>query len=916
MRRMFFPRVTTTRMAAAMPLIPMLAESTHTHNTTSASSQKTPSHFKYYAMAAGFAGFAGYQMLAKEHDLSHLASHLSNTRVAFRTARDMIQMYLILNQLAVFKDNLNPENEKRHIFFRAETAAEARNTMQNGKSPFVIEEGRLVTPQIVDKTLHPNDPEKPGTCRGLTGVTSDLSSTKNAEAVLLIIPTESKLASTALHATFDEHNPKDHLAVAGLKREEVFATIYRDPETGVFSHIDFNMHFAGNLSRLELDAQMHEVCALLPEGAMKDTLLQSIDPKLRYLDRYEDKLAPNAEAHTAGVEARKIYQQITKGPSDYTVNRLSHVRHLLTSVDEVDTLQKDETEDHVNLIQTSDGRVFVRYTEQGGCNPGGFYMGHDNRAYYIKYGPAGEQVLTDEERDARMLPTATSSRRSNVTRFENEVMIGSIYHGYGLIVPTVSLVRFQKNGKECIGIASKLERHLVDSSTHTQKDGVSHEGWSTDDHFMSELLKGALLDFMLGSYDFPGWYYNNVYGVVDKQTGLLHPIRIDTGCGVGFKARGVPFPFNPNADEFLKENLEPGSWWTEENMAPFSECYKKLITDPGTLYNAIHFLESVSPEKLSNIVRAKAYSDPTLTESVIDTILKRREAILERANALYNKMYYASIMDVVKSNKHKLAVVPNTAINQHANLPLPTPTPTPVPPPSPSKPEVKTETSPKISKSASFALSASFSPRKPSISAAVTAVVAHAEKARNELVRRESMRRMSVVALELQRHASQVALSQNAKTKIEEDPKNPVDEADDGVPPQRETSAFGQLVVSEVFAPCEGDEPSDDEKSPTKPATQAGVELSAALADFHFPTEDNDDTRNTSSSTSTTSDDDADSDSEELTTEKAFRIIRYRDKSRLFGGLTDAKITRVCSACPKPDPVIQEREVFFSLSKR
>lgn len=611
-------------------------------------------------------GVAGLCLMRRnKENLVNSMAQFANYPSMFETSNEFIESCLAVQQYSTFIENRNPSNGKRRIFFRGETIEEAIETLRYGKSPIVTNHGSIVPPKIIDKTLHKKDNEKPGTCKGLTGLTTDLASTVKYEAVHLIIPTKTRIAPTSLHATDAEHNPQDQFVTAGLVKEDIFATLFRDSETNKISKIELNENFVGNLSELELDAQLRDVIALLPEGRDKQTLQCCINPELRYQDLYENKLAPCAESHAAGVRARQLFALSQESNEvRQTVYQLEHF--FSYGVKEVSALQSNDEVDYAYIIRATDGRIFVPYGKQMGSNPGGFFMGNDGEPYYIKYAPANELVLTTDETGSGLSVMTDDPRRMNRTRFQNEYLMGQLYRAFGIEVPKTHLLYFRRDAVDYVCIASKFERNLVQCDTYQDGD-VTRIGWRNNAHFLVALQRGGLVDFLLGDYDVIGLASDNMLGKKSKLTGQVEPIRIDPGAGLLFKAIGTPLDLTDTMSDFLTNELEPGDWWHGIFGQTFATFFPGLLSNYAILSSAIATLEKVSPERLEGVIRRYGYEDETLTNKVVDIVLKRREAILERVKKLQKKLYMKKIGDELAINQveqaenhHVVKIVPSS----------------------------------------------------------------------------------------------------------------------------------------------------------------------------------------------------------------------------------------------------------------
>lgn len=615
----------------------------HAYHEKKSANENGSSRYKM-AMAAAFLSAIIYQFLNEKHRISHLISTASNAQIPFEYVQQLVEFYLTETQLSVFSENRDPKTGERRMFFMGESAEQARETLINGKAPITTANGHLTLPQVIDKTLHSDTANLPGTCLGLTGLTADLESTKEYEAVHLVVPSQSKILITSLHATSEDHNDKNQFATAGLRKEEIFATLYRDPKTKAFCRIELNENFTGDLAELELDSlYMPDIIALLPDEKIKAILRERINPNLHPNTLYESKLAPCATSHRAAVEARRLFKR-------------NH--------DALDIMRGEEERDHVNVIHTEDNRVFYRYSEQGGGNPGGFFMGHDNEAYYIKYGLAHGQVLTDDEIEAGISETTDDPRRMNRTRFENEFLIGQLYRVFGIDVPKTHLIQFKKDGQWYIGIASKFIPDLRKYDTYKNK-----QGWRESAEFLVKLQIGGLLDFLFGNYDVIGLGFDNTLGRFNKLTKELDPIRIDPGAGLLFRAKGTPLDLDTTADDFLTESLTPGLWY-EIYEGSFGCTFQDLIQQHNILYQAIRVVESVSPDQIAAVFNQHGYQDAALNKKMLETVLKRREALLTRAHQLLRKLFVENVQEQIaisseqfkRSSGYEMASHPMTPI--------------------------------------------------------------------------------------------------------------------------------------------------------------------------------------------------------------------------------------------------------------
>lgn len=260
----------------------------------------SPSDFAKWSCILMGTGFAG--AFAKQDFAFHMIS-------------DFVEHHMAKYFHTEFEENLM-SNGKRRVYFRGETFKEAESVLKNNRSPlpWSLVTGEPSLPAVIDATLHPNHDLPSGYTTSVISLTSDLKTAEGfgrGEAVLVIVPTQQRLAPVSQHAFIRENDVEKSASEyeyisGGVHKNDVLGVGYHDLETGKFCRFELNPAFTGNIDDLELDSQMEPLIALLPDhNPNKAKLSRCIDPKLRYQAHYEDRLAQNVDQHAARVSERK-----------------------------------------------------------------------------------------------------------------------------------------------------------------------------------------------------------------------------------------------------------------------------------------------------------------------------------------------------------------------------------------------------------------------------------------------------------------------------------------------------------------------------------------------------------------------------------------------------------------------------------
>lgn len=228
----------------------------------------------------------------------------------------------------------------------------------------------------------------------------------------------------------------------------------------------------------------------------------------------------------------------------------------------------------------TDSSAWRRVGEQLGSNPGGTYLDHHNRPFYVK--------------------TAQSHDHAR-----NEVLAAELYRMAGLDMPALRLVTH--HGKP--GIASPLvDGARSDLRTRLKKDSA----------YRKAIQNGFAVDAWLANWDVAGTAYDNI---VTSSEG--RPVRIDAGGTMLYRARGELKGnlFGPRVNEW--DSLRNPSYNAESSNI-FSGMSAQRLQDSARR------VLSVSPDQIDSLVDSIGF-DASLGMSVKNTLKARRADVAARA---------------------------------------------------------------------------------------------------------------------------------------------------------------------------------------------------------------------------------------------------------------------------------------------
>lgn len=246
-----------------------------------------------------------------------------------------IEHYMEFRFHTVFVPNVTAEG-KNHVFFRGETKKEADSLFNQNRLPlpFSLMNGEFYLPYVKDPSLEKvNESETSdlpnGYSKGAVSLTCKEEITLvygNAEACLIIVP-KSRIAAVAHHALKEAQNFQYEYICGGIRSNDILGIGYRDPETSEFIEFRINPHFDGDISNLELDAQMQPLIDLLPDTDKRKAQLQNcVNPDIRYEDFYDNLLATD-EAHHKELLHKRIAHINTHGFNGNPLLRSLHHLH-------------------------------------------------------------------------------------------------------------------------------------------------------------------------------------------------------------------------------------------------------------------------------------------------------------------------------------------------------------------------------------------------------------------------------------------------------------------------------------------------------------------------------------------------------------------------------------------------------------
>ena len=177
--------------------------------------------------------------------------------------------------------------------------------------------------------------------------------------------------------------------------------------------------------------------------------------------------------------------------------------------------------------------------------------------------------------------------RGDENRIATELLANSIYRELGITVPEAGELHF--DGKVALGYP------LLDGE---------EQKWD-DPH--PELGEGFMADALLANWDVVGLAQDNILWDPDG-----HPIRLDQGGTLSFRAMGDPKPFGP----------VPTEVWTMNQ--PNGQAFgRMLITPESKQAGAAHIAQVLTPERIDALVDAAPYKDGKMREKVREALHAR-----------------------------------------------------------------------------------------------------------------------------------------------------------------------------------------------------------------------------------------------------------------------------------------------------
>lgn len=227
---------------------------------------------------------------------------------------------------------------------------------------------------------------------------------------------------------------------------------------------------------------------------------------------------------------------------------------------------------------------------QGGSNEGGIMTAPNGDQYYVK-------------------------TPSNPAHAKSEVVAAKLYALAGSGIPVVDAAIAKNNaGKNVIGVASKWE---------TEAKGFDLKNLSHVEAAQKEFAVHA----WLGNWDSVGLGFDNVL-VKKNASGGVSAMCIDAGGSLEFRAQG-------GAKEFGKV---PKEWDSlrDPNVNPNSAAVFGQMT-PGQLQWSASKLSHIKREDVEAIVTKHLAGDAAKQKEMVDTLMARRDAILELGGCVASK---------------------------------------------------------------------------------------------------------------------------------------------------------------------------------------------------------------------------------------------------------------------------------------
>lgn len=242
----------------------------------------------------------------------------------------------------------------------------------------------------------------------------------------------------------------------------------------------------------------------------------------------------------------------------------------------------------IEIGSVVDGSSMVKYAEQKGSNPGGFYKAQDGTKWYLKT-PGSGGVEKDYE------------------AARNEVLANKLYKAAGVRVAEVDLANI--DGK--VGVASKI----MDLKTGTAAELAKAKG----------TYEGFAVDAWLANWDVVGLKYDNL--LLDSAG---NAVRLDTGGALRYRAKtglkGSLFGNDVNELETFLSAKNP------QANAVFSGITDQQIVE------SINKVAAVTPTQIVDLVNAYGPVGTTDRETLINRLLARRKYLVEKRDELVHRI--------------------------------------------------------------------------------------------------------------------------------------------------------------------------------------------------------------------------------------------------------------------------------------
>lgn len=224
----------------------------------------------------------------------------------------------------------------------------------------------------------------------------------------------------------------------------------------------------------------------------------------------------------------------------------------------------------------------------GGSNPGGVYT------------KEGEKYLV---KGNLQLQNGAVTKGMSDDRAHNEVLATKLMQAAGIKAPDMEIVDLGKEYGGGLGVAVKW----IDGAEPFNKNLGYHK---------QAIQEQYAVHAWLGNYDVLGQGYDNTVMLQGNA------INIDPGGAILFRAQGkLKDKFEPDAPEW--ESMRKTTIEQSAVFGPMTE---------GALQNSAKQLANISDDTIKKLVDAHGPGDAAAKKKLADTLIKRRDAILEKAD--------------------------------------------------------------------------------------------------------------------------------------------------------------------------------------------------------------------------------------------------------------------------------------------